>query len=148
MLTMGGQILFILGGVIRGKFLRGSIAPPRSGQVINICVEKTVTKKLSLGKSKNLSGERDPPHHTRKMAPTWREKTAQIENMPPIVKKKPDGFFIHAAPTRRTPIFVPPPLRASIITPPLTLFHFHLFDRVRKKLTKIKQKTHFSVSFT
>ena len=75
MLTMGGQILFILGGVIRGKFLRGSIAPPRSGQVINICVEKTVTKNCRWANPK--------------MPPTpWRKRPTTREKWPPRGEKR------------------------------------------------------------
>ena len=50
-----------------------------------------------------------PPSHTEKMVPTWREKTAHIEEIPPMGTPPPHlEFFIHA-----------PPLASAIYSPPL-----------------------------
>ena len=75
-------------------------------------------------------------HHTKKMASTWREKTARIEKVTPLGKSPQWNFFIHALPGQ-TPTFAPPPF-ASADHDLHSLFSVCL--RQLEKNTKSKQK--------
>ena len=125
------------------------IKPPQSGKIIkNICAAKNFENKR-LPQKKIVRGgvEQDQlcplahtqkeTHHTEKMTPTRREKSAHIEILPPW-GKSPYEFNCTITPP-------PPQLRLSI----MTSTHYILFIlRELEKNSKNLTKTRFSGSFT
>ena len=140
--------------------------PPRSGKMINICSVKNVRvfqQKYCWGGGMFVHPKKEPTH-TKKMALTSRERTAQIEKKN-IWKKAtpppPPRIFLFPPPPGRALTLAPSFPRASAYScpslrsagndrpPPLTLF---LFLENFKKSAKITGKTlfwffHFTITY-